>query len=198
MKCGENSICINTLGSFKCECSVGYIGVPPQCRAPCEDVQCGEHSYCKPDGSEAYCVCDEGFTFDPNDITAGCIDIDECDLSIGSFGRCGQNAHCSNTFGSFSCSCPEGYSGDAYKECYDINECLVDNSCGIGANCVNNQGSFTCECPEGTIADPEPNIQCSDILACSSDSNCPGNAICDSAGKCICPEPNIGNNCRRK
>lgn len=143
-------------------------------------------------------MCDDGFTFDPNDIAAGCIDIDECDAAIGWAGRCGQNARCSNTLGGFNCNCPEGFSGDAFKECFDINECLIDTSCGIGASCVNNQGSFTCECPEGTVADPEPNIRCSEILTCSSDKDCPGNAICDPVGKCLCPEPNIGNDCRRK
>lgn len=199
-KCGENAACLNVPGSFKCECSVGYIGSPPKtmCRAPCEDVQCGEHSYCKPDGSDAYCVCEDGWTFDPNDIAAGCIDIDECKDSIGSSGRCGDNAVCLNTLGSFICNCPEGYTGDSRKECVDINECLIENTCGVGAHCINRPGSFTCECPEGTLPDPEPIVKCSEILSCKSDAECPGNAFCDQYKKCLCPEPNIGNECRRK
>lgn len=199
-KCGQNAICINTLGSYKCACEDGYIGSPPKaaCRAPCEDIQCGEHSYCKPVGIEAYCMCEDGWTLNPNDISAGCQDVNECDTSLGFAGRCGHNAHCSNTLGSFICNCPEGYTGDAYNECLDINECLIDNLCGVGADCINHEGSFVCECPEGTVADPDPSVRCSEILTCETEKDCPGNAICDSRKKCLCPEPNIGNECRRK
>lgn len=198
--CGENSICINKLGGFNCQCANGFVGAPPRvsCRAPCEDVKCGEHSYCKPDGIEAYCVCEAGWTFDPTDIAAGCIDINECDTSVGPVGRCGNNARCSNTPGSFSCQCPEGYTGDAYKQCTDIDECLLENACGTGADCINRDGSYSCECPEGSIPDPDPRVRCVEILTCKSDNECPGNAVCDPNSRCLCPEPNVGNECRRK
>ena len=74
-QCGPFAICVNNVGSFRCECENGYTGSPPrvQCKAPCEDVTCGNHAYCKPDGQEAYCICEDGWTFDPSDISAGCI-----------------------------------------------------------------------------------------------------------------------------
>ncbi|XP_038215243.1 fibrillin-1-like [Zerene cesonia] len=197
-KCGENSVCINSVGSFSCQCARGFIGSPPQlkCRAPCDDVKCGEHSYCKVDGIDVYCVCDDGWNFDPNDISAGCVDVDECDTSIGVPSHCGNNAACSNTLGSFVCHCPEGFTGDAFKNCYDIDECETDGACGSGAECINQKGSYNCVCPEGTIADPDPRVKCSEILTCNNNDDCPGNALCDGNMKCVCPEPNVGNECR--
>ena len=31
--CGNNSNCINTQGSFVCECKEGYEGTPPSCES---------------------------------------------------------------------------------------------------------------------------------------------------------------------
>lgn len=99
--CGPHAQCLNTPGSYRCDCEAGYVGSPPRmsCKQPCEDVKCGAHAYCKPDQNEAYCVCEEGWTYNPSDVSAGCIDIDECDPLHGPFGSCGQNATCSNTPG---------------------------------------------------------------------------------------------------
>lgn len=198
--CGVNAVCINTPGGYNCECAAGFVGTPPHvsCRAPCDDVKCGEHAYCKPDGIEAYCVCEEGWTFDPNDIAAGCIDINECDISLALVERCGKNANCTNTLGSFTCQCPEGYSGDPFKQCFDIDECQIAGACGLGADCINREGSFTCECADGTIPDPDPHVRCVEVLTCKQNNDCPGNALCDESARCLCPEPNVGNDCRRK
>lgn len=198
--CGDNAMCINTPGGFKCQCAAGHVGTPPRvaCRAPCDDVKCGEHAFCKPDDVAAYCVCEAGWTFDPDDIAAGCIDVDECDTSVGPVGRCGVNALCSNLPGSFTCQCPEGFTGDALKQCVDIDECEVEGACGTGAECINREGSFACECPEGTVPDPDARVRCAEIMTCTTDNECPGNALCDPNARCVCPEPNIGNECRRK
>lgn len=176
------------------------MGAPPlvQCKAPCEDVKCGEHAFCKPDGQEAYCICEDGWTFNPRDIAAGCIDIDECDKVNGPNGRCGVNAICTNSPGSFACECPPGYTGNALTACADIDECSRPNACGVGAVCKNAPGSYSCECPDSTVPDPDPHTRCNEIVTCKGDHDCPGNAICDKLKRCLCPEPNIGNDCRRK
>lgn len=197
--CGPFSICTNNIGSFHCQCSDGYVGGPPkvQCKAPCDDVNCGDHAYCKPDGNDAYCICDEGWTFNPSDISAGCIDIDECDKINGPSGQCGENAKCTNLPGTFACQCQPGYTGNPNKQCVDINECTKPNICGQGAACKNTNGSYACECPEGTLPAPDAKTKCNEIVVCDGDNDCPGNAIC-AKNQCLCPEPNVGNECRRK
>lgn len=169
-----------------------------ECKAPCEDVKCGEHAFCKPDGHEAYCICEDGWTFNPSDISAGCIDINECDATNGVNGRCGAGAICTNLPGSYSCQCPSGFTGNPIQKCTDLDECSRSDACGLGAKCTNLPGSYKCECPEGTVADPDPKTRCNEIVTCKTNHDCPGNAICDSLKRCLCPEPNIGNDCRRK
>lgn len=80
----------------------------------------------------------------------------------------------------------------------DIDECARADTCGHGATCTNTEGSYSCTCPEGTIPDPDPYIKCVGIVTCEVDGDCPGNAICDPQKRCLCPEPNVGNDCRRE
>ncbi|KAI5697377.1 hypothetical protein M8J75_009317 [Diaphorina citri] len=197
--CGPQAQCTNTPGSFRCDCVEGYVGAPPRikCKAPCEDVKCAAHAYCKANGLEAFCMCEEGWTYDPEDISAGCIDIDECSPSHGPHGGCGQGAICTNTLGSYSCACPLGYTGNAFKQCININECSQGHICGTNALCVDTPGSYSCQCPADTTGDPT--VGCVSTIGCTQDSDCPGNAVCDlKARTCHCPEPNTGRDCRRK
>uniref|UniRef100_A0A8C7AA63 Nidogen 2 n=1 Tax=Neovison vison TaxID=452646 RepID=A0A8C7AA63_NEOVI len=118
-RCGPNSVCINLLGSYRCECRSGYefaddghtctlISPPPN---PCED---GSHS-CAPAG-QARCISHGGSTFScaclPGYTGNGhqCTDVDEC-----SENRCHPSATCYNTPGSFSCQCNPGYHGDGFQ-----------------------------------------------------------------------------------
>lgn len=105
---------------------------------------------------------------------------------------------CTNLPGTFACQCQSGYFGNPNKKCNDINECSKSNVCGVGAICKNLPGTYSCECPDGTVPDPDPKTKCNEIVTCKEDNDCPGNAICDKKHRCLCPEPNIGNNCRRK
>lgn len=80
----------------------------------------------------------------------------------------------------------------------DVDECAIPGTCGLGAICHNIAGGHRCECPEGTLPDPDAQTKCVGIVTCKKDSDCPGNAICDDKKRCLCPEPNVGNDCRRK
>jgi len=80
----------------------------------------------------------------------------------------------------------------------DINECSDTNSCGKDALCINLPGSFDCMCPGGFIPEPDPFIKCTKVINCTADSDCPGNSVCGNQKRCFCPEPNVGDDCRRK
>lgn len=59
-------------------------------------------------------------------------------------------------------------------------------------------GSHECRCPNGTIPEPDARTKCVSLLRCAIDDDCPGNSICDPTKECLCPEPNVGKDCRRK
>lgn len=121
--------------------------------------------------------------------------MNECDKANGPSGRCGSNAQCTNLPGTFACQCQPGFTGNPNQQCTDVDECTLANSCGVGAVCHNYPGGFSCECPEGTVPEPDAKTKCNEILTCKLDADCPGNSLCDKR-KCLCPEPNVGNDCR--
>lgn len=70
-----------------------------------------------------------------------------------------------------------------YDIFYSFNEYFLDvdcrrpGACGLGAICTNNLGSYSCQCPPNTVADPDLFTQCLDILKCTGEADCPGNAL---------------------
>lgn len=87
------------------------------------------------------------------------LDINECDTN-----PCGENAICKDTMGSFICSCKEDYTGDPFKGCVDINECVtLEKPCGTHAICENAVPGYNCLCPQGYQAKPSPEIACEQV-----------------------------------
>uniref|UniRef100_A0A673IV56 Thrombomodulin n=1 Tax=Sinocyclocheilus rhinocerous TaxID=307959 RepID=A0A673IV56_9TELE len=90
--------CINTDGSYHCECFEGFIQSMEdmhKCKMHCEKNICPAE--CDPNNN-AQCSCPDGFLVEEQ----SCLDIDECDS-----GYCDHA--CENTPGGFQCSCDEGY-----------------------------------------------------------------------------------------
>ena len=97
-KCDSGS-CINTAGSYHCNCNTGY----QKSDNTCVDInECNSFNYCVSNGecintSGSYrCSCESGYYQEGSN----CADIDECITDD----RCQSNEQCVNTSGSYICS----------------------------------------------------------------------------------------------
>lgn len=119
--CRHRGYCINTIGSFKCDCLQGWNG------DHCQDK----------DGNETRCLI--GYK-------GSCMeDLDECTEFSAS--PCGPTENCTNTRGSYRCTCLTGWTG---IHCLtDVDECNLDQPCENTKICVNTQGSYKCHCDHG-------------------------------------------------
>uniref|UniRef100_A0A673ZXY5 Neural EGFL like 2 n=1 Tax=Salmo trutta TaxID=8032 RepID=A0A673ZXY5_SALTR len=136
--CRENTVCVNTPGSFMCICHRGYIRI--------DDYSCTEHDECvsglhscdqnalcfnKVGGHS--CSCKPGYTGN------GTVCKAMCD------GLCQNGGTCISPN---NCICQQGFTG---KRCEtDINECKMGrNTCANDTVCFNLEGGYDCRCPHG-------------------------------------------------
>ncbi|KAK6318415.1 hypothetical protein J4Q44_G00117060 [Coregonus suidteri] len=186
--CRENTMCVNTPGSFMCICHRGYIRI--------DDYSCTEHDECvsglhscdqnalcfnKVGGHS--CSCKPGYTGN------GTVCKAMCD------GLCQNGGTCISPN---NCICQQGFTG---KRCEtDIDECsdgFVE--CNDKAICVNLPGWYHCECRDGYhdnglfSANGE---SCIDINECKMGRNtCANDTVCfnlEGGYDCRCPH---GRNC---
>ncbi|XP_043193529.1 fibrillin-2-like isoform X1 [Amphibalanus amphitrite] len=179
--------CINTDGSFRCACPMGY--VLDESGHNCIDENecltqpgiCGNGTCSNTEGSFE-CACQQGFAAGP---TQSCEDVDEC-RDMGHL--CAFRCH--NTLGSFRCICPYGYSlAEDGQHCLDVDECQTPaNNCRF--QCKNLIGTFMCVCPEG-YQKIGMGDNCQDINECAANPNICQNGYCiNTKGgyRCDCKE----------
>lgn len=162
--CGVYTKCLNTEGSFLCQCKNGFrsstniVNFTAKSSVTCSDINecmdyrgiCGPNAICKNTIPDYTCYCKFGFSlsngakeFQKVD-NVSCKDIDEClkeDI-------CGKNGTCKNSQGSYSCVCDKGFvlSGKS-KQCEDI--CVINNTiCGNGT-CHHGADGHYCACHSG-------------------------------------------------
>ncbi|XP_053333081.1 adhesion G protein-coupled receptor E5-like isoform X1 [Clarias gariepinus] len=162
-RCGNHSVCYNTLGGYYCQCEKGFKNSYKTTNFTATTGQCQDINECTVNGSSpcpanakcqntigSYrCVCLPGFQDKKVGSTFTCADINEC-KSMPTF--CGPHGVCINTHGSFACSCSTGFrnQGQSNTTCEDIDECDgEEHVCGQGSNCSNSEGSYLCQCKSG-------------------------------------------------
>lgn len=135
---GDNFMCVNTLGSFRCVCRDGYRLSGGLCvdRDECASAPC-EHICTNTPGSYR-CSCYPGYQVDPESA-------DRCRLHCGARecpAECDPNDR-------FQCYCPDGYVSEERGErtfCLDIDECAAYY---CDHTCTNTFGSYECSCRPG-------------------------------------------------
>ena len=189
--CFDNSaLCINTIGSYHCECPVGYAISPAT--GHCEDTNecvvnnhmCHSNADCSNTDGSYVCTCHNNY------IGNGLYCHPNCTV-------CGANTDCTiNQINNLPiCTCREGYTGDIFTGCIDINEC-TNNICDDNEICVNAIGSYACICRNGyqVFNHPGsmtqlPDTNCIDIDECTGINICSGNATCSNtigSYNCVC------------
>ncbi|XP_059150292.1 uncharacterized protein LOC131937116 [Physella acuta] len=163
--CPEHSNCINTIGSYDCDCIDGFkktILNKAQC-IECENGTFGHNcsqncscvtsntDYCnKVNGS---CVCKQGWTGDRCQT-----DVDECG---GKLIDCPEHSNCINTNGSYDCDCIDGYKKTIINktQCIECENGTFGHNCSQNCSCVTSNTDYcnkvngSCVCKQGWTGD---------------------------------------------
>ncbi|KAM9473471.1 adhesion G protein-coupled receptor E2-like isoform 8-T8 [Salvelinus alpinus] len=197
--CGENAACINTEGSFYCQCALGFRSSSQRMNFTAASPEKCIALHLAP-LMEHVSGCPPGFS----KIEKDCIDEDECNPPSDYYDDdpvtpqiCGENAACINTEGSFYCQCALGFRSSSQRmnftaaspeKCIDINECLENkDTCCPNAECHNVLGSYSCICNEGFVSSTGAEsftfgqrATCEDRNECVDDST-----ICGKHTQCV-------------
>ncbi|KAL3837566.1 hypothetical protein ACJMK2_022914, partial [Sinanodonta woodiana] len=188
--------CLNTIGSYTCNCVPGYQASNNTCTDvnECEDPTLNTcEQRCINTLGGFSCGCESGYNTDPNNSTK-CIDIDECTA-----GQSGCQQICENSKGKCSCSCYFGYALiEDRKTCKAVEDpCKTYGNITCDQICLVDYVAKTaaCSCNLGYKLGAN-NRTCEDINECTEKNgtliSCSSNATCQNTnGSYVC-SCNIG------
>lgn len=153
--------CINTQGSYICQCLTGY---QKQLDGSCKDIDECDSSVCDHKCNNTMgsyiCSCYPGFRSEGDN----CFDIDEC--AVPGLNECEQL--CRNTEGSFACECFSGFrlNTTSRNTCLRISatECVTKKD-NCSHSCVVDGNQETCICPSGFVLQGD-GFTCEDVDEC--------------------------------
>lgn len=204
--CGPDSVCVNTAGSYRCDCQSGFTGVD----GACVDIdECAAAGACAPG---ATCVNTAGghvcIAPDSGVQAYDCTQDRNCGDCDSAVADDGTGTPGTGTPGTGEClACKPGFglvpfrynSGVEYK-CTDVDECLgaeapVATYEGVSAPqplvCVNTWGGFEWQCQGGFTLEPQDaGLVCRDVDECAA-GICGPNAPCRNTPggySCSCAE----------
>ncbi|TTA69397.1 CD97 antigen [Bagarius yarrelli] len=143
--CGENAVCLNTEGSYYCQCEQGYkagegVNFTADEGKSCQVINkclenehiCGPSATCFYSIGGYYCECNSGFVasnkqkqFNASQNVT-CDDVNECV-------DCGPNSTCTKTnVNSYLCSCHSGFVASNMRETFTVKEEVYCNELKCG------------------------------------------------------------------
>ncbi|XP_069036121.1 uncharacterized protein [Lepisosteus oculatus] len=172
--CSKDALCLNSVGSYSCQCLTGFQGNGFSCADvdECDSPSaCESNKECRNTPGSYLCSCTEGFFYSEGT----CVNIHDCQNGSS---VCHHHADCVDLLGSFYCRCQPGFTGNG-THCSDLDECASGlERCPHRASCQNSMGSFNCNCWDGFQANA---THCNDIDECLDDATCPPDSSCVNA-----------------
>ncbi|XP_053395361.1 uncharacterized protein LOC123523940 isoform X4 [Mercenaria mercenaria] len=197
-ECTYNSKCLNTNGSYICECVTGYVMTSDGFCEGCDRQHYGKNCLlecsCEQDNTDfcnntdGTCKCFEGWT---GETCAQ--DVNEC---LETTDVCSNKIHseCQNTNGSYKCDCKRGYFPQN-NTCKDIDECQ-EGSGNCIQECENTEGGHLCKCSLGykgswnncsACFGNKFGLNCSQTCSCNVSNAKNAEQSCNTrTGKCLC------------